>query len=202
MDWVAGKIRKGVVHPAHVPFAAETDSSEIGRTGNAWPGGRFFGVSLNIGIASIDFGVEAFEKFDRFQIFASAKFVWDPFALFSRIIEIKHRGDGVDAQAVDMIFIEPKEGAADQKRADLVATVVENVAFPVRVKSLARIGMFEKVGAVKIGEAMFIAWKMGRNPVEDDADPVLVQVIDQVHEILRRSVATGRGKIAGSLVAP
>ena len=43
---------------------------------------------------------------------------------------------------------------------------------------------------------------MRRHPVEDHADAVLVQVIDEVHEILRRAVASGRREVAGRLVAP
>ena len=32
--------------------------------------------------------------------------------------------------------------------------------------------------------------------------PLLVQVVDQEHEVLRRAVAAGRGEVAGRLVAP
>src|SRR5207244_7050294 len=37
---------------------------------------------------------------------------------------------------------------------------------------------------------------------EDDADAVLVQVVDQEHEVLGRAVAARRGEVAGDLVAP
>ena len=43
---------------------------------------------------------------------------------------------------------------------------------------------------------------MRGHPVEDHADAVLVQVVDQIHEVLRRAVARGRREIAGRLISP
>ena len=43
---------------------------------------------------------------------------------------------------------------------------------------------------------------MGRHPIEEDADALLVQMVNEIHEVLRRSVATGRRKEAGGLIAP
>ena len=48
-----------------------------------------------------------------------------------------------------MIPVEPVEGVADQKRPDLVATVIKDVALPLRVEALSGVCMFEKVGAVE-----------------------------------------------------
>ena len=45
--------------------------------------------------------------------------------------------------------------------------------------------------------------KMRRDPVEYDADTPAMQVIDEVHEILRRSAVTrARREVAGHLIAP
>ena len=44
--------------------------------------------------------------------------------------------------------------------------------------------------------------EVGRHPVDDHADAVLVAVIDEVHEVLRRAVAAGGGVVADRLVAP
>ena len=74
--------------------------------------------------------------------------------------------------------------------------VVENETAPVGVESLAGIGMLVEVGAVKIAQPVTVSREMGRDPVEDHADLVLVQTVDQGGEILRRAVAAGRGEIA------
>ena len=49
---------------------------------------------------------------------------------------------------------------------------------------------------------MRVGRKVRGHPVEDHADAALVQVVDEVHEVLRRAVARGRREVAGGLVAP
>ena len=62
--------------------------------------------------------------------------------------------------------------------------------------------MLVQVRAVEISESVRVGRKVRRHPVEDHADAVLVQDVDQLHEVLRRAVAGGRREIAGRLVAP
>ena len=126
----------------------------------------------------------------------------NPFAVLARIIEIEHRGDGVHAQAVDVIFVEPEHRTRHQEAADFGAAIVEDVSLPVGMKSLARIGVLVEMRAVEIGEAVRVGREVRRNPVENDADAVLVQVVDQVHEVLRRAEARGGREVAGGLVSP
>ncbi len=38
-----------------------------------------------------------------------AEAVRNPFAFLARVIQIQHRGHGVHAQAVDMVFLEPEQ---------------------------------------------------------------------------------------------
>ena len=70
------------------------------------------------------------------------------------------------------------------------------------MKSLARVGMLVEVRAVEARQPVRVAGKMRRHPVEDHADAAPVQVVDEVHEVLRRAVARGRREVAGHLVAP
>ena len=62
--------------------------------------------------------------------------------------------------------------------------------------------MLEQVSAVEVLQPELVGREVRRHPVEDHADPVLVQVIDQIHEVLRRAVAAGGGEVPGHLVAP
>ena len=101
-----------------------------------------------------------------------------------------------------MIAIEPKERVTDQKTLHFFAAVVENVAFPFRVIALPRIGMLVEMRAVKKCQAMFVAGKMRRHPVENDADAAPMQDIDQVHEVLRCAKVGRRRKITGNLITP
>ena len=70
------------------------------------------------------------------------------------------------------------------------------------MKSLARVGVLEQVRAVEEGQAVAVGREVRRHPVENHGDAVLVQVIDQVHEILRRAVTRGGREVARRLVSP
>ena len=62
--------------------------------------------------------------------------------------------------------------------------------------------MLIQTGSVKIGQAERISRKMGRNPVQNHSDPVLMHIIHKIHKILWCSKARGRGIISGYLVSP
>ncbi len=101
-----------------------------------------------------------------------------------------------------MELVQPEARGTDQKAAHLVASVIVDDAFPVRVHALPGVFMLVKMGSVEKHQAMFVAGKMRRHPVQDDADAVLVQVVDQKHEILRGAVAAGGCKEPQCLVSP
>src|SRR5262249_84089 len=52
------------------------------------------------------------------------------------------------------------------------------------------------------GEAVLVAREMRWHPVENDADAVPVERVDEVHEVLRRAVPRGGREISRGLVAP
>ena len=85
-----------------------------------------------------------------------------------------------------MIFVKPGSARCLSKIPHLISAVIEDVAFPVRVKPLLHIRVFIEVGAVIIDQSMLVRGKMGRHPIEDDANAVLVQIINEIHKILGR----------------
>src|ERR1700726_5296523 len=92
--------------------------------------------------------------------------------------------------------------AADQEAPYLPPAVVEDQAPPVRLEAPARIGVLVEVRAVEERQGVLVVREVRRHPVEDDADAALVEVVDQVHEVLRRAVAAGGREEAGHLVPP
>ena len=50
---------------------------------------------------------------DGVEIFAAAELIGDPFARSAGIVKIEHGGDGVHAEAVDVVFVEPEECIGD-----------------------------------------------------------------------------------------
>ena len=69
-----------------------------------------------------------------------------------------------------MILVQPKQRAAEQEVPDLVATVIEDKAVPVRMESLPRIGMFIEMRAVELGQPMLVWRKVRRHPVQQHTD--------------------------------
>src|ERR1700723_1891843 len=98
---------------------------------------------------AVGFEVEAAQEVDSFEVLAAAEAVRNPFAFFARVVEIQHGRDGIYAQAVGVIFVEPEHGAGQEKAAHLGASVVEDESLPVGMKSLARVGVLEQMRAVE-----------------------------------------------------
>ena len=174
----------------------------MGGPRNHGVGGRFFGEGLNVGMLFVGFEVEVAQEVDGLEVFASAELVGNPFALLARVVEIEHGSDGVHAQAVGVIFVQPEHGARHQEAAHFRAAVVEDHRLPVGMEALARVGVLEQMRAVEEGEAVAVGREVRRHPVENHGDAVLVQVVDQIHEILRRAVTRRGSEIARRLVSP
>ncbi len=83
-----------------------------------------------------------------------------------------------------------------------MASVVEDEARPVGMEAAARIGVLEQVRAVEHAEAVRVGREVGRHPVHDHADALLVQAIDHRHQIIGRAVARGGREEARDLIAP
>jgi hypothetical protein len=146
--------------------------------------------------------VEPLDEADGLQALSSSVHVGNPLPFLSPIVKIEHGGDGIHSEAVRVILLEPEEGTADEEGPDLVSAVVENVAFPIWMIALLGIGMFVEVGPVKIGQPVNVIRKMGRHPIENDPDTLLVKLVDEGHEILRIPVPCGGCEVTHGLISP
>src|SRR5579864_5503991 len=100
------------------------------------------------------------------------------------------------------MFVQPEHGTAQEKAADFVASVIKDVRLPVRMESLARVGMLEEMRAVKVRQPVRIRREVGWNPIQNDSDAALVHVVDQIHEILGCAKTRSGSKVTGGLVPP
>ena len=64
--------------------------------------------------------MQLLQEGDRFEIFAPAIAIRNPFARCARVVAIEHRSDRIDAQPVDVEALQPMQRAGDQEAADLV----------------------------------------------------------------------------------
>src|SRR5258708_489949 len=101
-----------------------------------------------------------------------------------------------------MKFLEPVLRTALQEAPHFVAAEIENEGVPFWMKALARINVLEQGAAVEASEPERISRKMRGSPVENHADTVLMQTVDQVTKIVGRSVTGSRGIVTGRLISP
>src|SRR5258708_27976010 len=92
----------------------------------------------------------------RSQVAAAAVNIRNPLAFLAAEIAIKHGGDGVGAQAVDMEMLQPVECAGDQKALHLAPAKIVDVGIPVAMKPLARIEVLVEPSAVEADDTMWI----------------------------------------------
>src|SRR5207237_4105495 len=139
------------------------------------------------------------QELDRLDVLASAELVRHPLAVRARVIEIEHRGDGIHAETVDVVLLEPEQRVREQEIADFVSSVIENQRAPVTVLALPGIDVLVEARSIEARETMRVLWKMAGDPVENDADAVLMARIHKRLEFLRRSKTARRRVKPGDL---
>ena len=158
-------------------------------------------IHLDAGVPGIEAVVELAEEPDRLQVLAAPVAVGDP-GVATRVVAVQHRGHRVDPDPVGVEHLDPEVGARQQERPDLGAAVVEDRRPPIGVVADPPVGRLVEVGAVEVDQARLVHREVRRHPVEDHPDPVAVQLVDEVHQVLGDPVARGGGEVAGGLVAP
>ena len=153
-------------------------------------------------MAGVQHFVHVLQKGDGFQIFTSAELVRNPLAGFTRIVEIEHRRDRIDAQAIEMIFVDPEQRVRNEKVLHFVAPVVEDKRAPVRLLAFSRVRVLIKMSSVEVSQAVRVARKMRRRPIEQHADAFLMAAVDEIHKIGGSSITAGHREITDGLVAP
>ena len=194
VDWVQRNVPQSVVHPAHVPLQTEAQTAEVGRPRNARPARRFFGDGQDSRVLMVANLVEPLEEIDGLEVFVAAEHVGDPLAGLARVVQVNHRRHRIDAQAVNVVAVQPEQRVAEEEVAYLGTAVVENLGAPVAVFAQPRVGVLVKVCAVKVAQAMQVVGEVRGNPVEDHSEAVAMEVVDEVREVIRSAMPRGRRK--------
>ena len=146
--------------------------------------------------------IEFAQEVNRIEVLTAAEFVGDPIPWIAGVIEVEHRSDRVDSKSIDMESIEPKQGIGDQKVTDLMTSVIEDHGPPVGMLTLARVLVLVQCAAIEAVQAQGVFGEVGRDPIDDHTDGVLVAVVDEVHEVFGGAIAACGREIAGRLVPP
>ena len=126
-------IVKHIIHPAHVPLIVEAHAAHVDWLGNKRPGSGFlsnhecFRMELENGL------IELFDEIHCLQITRVAIFVWLPLAVLAAIVQIKHIGNCIDAQPINMILFKPEHRIGNQEALHLCTSIIEirRTPFPV-----------------------------------------------------------------------
>ena len=181
---VVRHVVENVVHPAHVPLVVKAQATHRRRATDRGPGGGFFGIGGGARTFLAEYLVHAAQEMYSLKIFAAAEDVGDPFAMLATVIAIEHRSDGVDAQTVDPIVLNPEQRIADEIVENLASPEVVDQRTPVLMHAFARVGVFVKRVAVEATEAVLVTGEMRRYPVDDDFETRGVTRCDEVAETL------------------
>ena len=196
------QIVERVMHEAHVPLEAEAETAVIGRLCHAGVGGRLLRNRHAAGPCREQGRVELLQKGDRAEVDVAAVAVGCPLAVAPGVVEVQHRGHRVHADAVDVVAVKKQHRRRDEKALHLRHGVVKNERAPFRVLSHARLLALVEPRAVKARESVRVLRKVRRDPVHDHADTGAVELVDKIHEVLRRAVAAGGGVVPRHLIAP
>ncbi len=200
---LAVEVLQRVVHPTHVPLEVEAEAVAVRRrAGHAGPRGGLLGERRRAGELLGDGARQLAKEVECLEVLASAVAVGDPFPRLPGVVEVEHRGDGVDAEAVGVVALEPRDRAGHEECPHLRPPVVEDRRAPVRVEPLARIGVLVEVGAVEAGQPVGVHREVRGHPVHDHPDAALVEPIDHRHQAGGSAVARRRREVARGLVAP
>ena len=146
--------------------------------------------------------VELLDEGDCLQVFVSAVLIGDPLSRLAGIVQVEHGGDGIHAQAVDMVFVQPEHRTGKEEGADFIAPKIVNQGAPVLVLALARILMLVKARAVEVRKSVAILGEMSAGPIQDDADASLVSPVHKIAEAVRRAETRGWREVSDGLIPP
>ena len=190
------------MHPSHVPLEGEAEAVVLRCVGDHGPRGALLRDDHGAVVPAGDDGIQVLEELDRLEVLVAAVLVRAPVAAGSSVIQIQHGCDSIDAESVHVILVQPVQRIADQEVLDLCLLIVEDLSAPVRMLALPGVSVLIAGLSVEVRKAEGIPREVSRDPVEDDADAVLVHVIHKILEILRQAVAGGGGVITRDLIAP
>ena len=174
---------------------------EVG-PGHLRPGRRLLGDRDRTGDPLVDGGVHLLEELHRLEVLAAAVLVRRPLALLAGVVEVEHRRDAVDPQPVGVELLEPVERVGVEEVAHLVPAEVEDVGAPLLVPAALRVGVLVERRAVEHRQRPLVGGEVAGHPVEDHADPGLVQPVDEQPEAVGVAEARVRREVRRHVVAP
>ena len=100
------------------------------------------------------------EEGDRLQVFVAPMDVGDPVARLAAVVEVKHGGDRIHSQPIDVVTVEPEERVGEQIIRDFPSPEIVDQRVPIPVKAQARVLVLVEGRPVKTGQSVCIGGKV------------------------------------------
>ena len=192
VDRIFFQILQRIVHPSQVPLIVKAQTAVKGALGHIREIGGIFCDQHDLSLITlIQQKIHALDEVERSLV--------DP-QLFVAMPEDRI-GDRIHAQTVKVIDIDPERCGRHQEGSHFLFPQVEVGRSPLAV-CIVCLRIFIQRRSVKIGKREIVLYKMHRNKIHDDADPGLVCLIDQIHQVMAAAIAAGDREITGALIAP
>ena len=122
--------------------------------------------------------------------------------LLQTVVPVKHAGDSVETESVDMVFLHPVLAVGEKEVFCLILSVVEAARTPCRMAPLPSVVEVEGLLSVEVSEAFgFIVDRMRMNYVHDHGDAEAMSLVHKSLELLRSTEARAEGEEVRHLIA-
>ncbi len=191
-----------IVHKAHIPLQVKAQPVLLQIPCDPGKGRALLGNGQHPGIALLHDRIQVLDQLNGLQIFLAPVDIGHPLPVLLAIVKIEHAGHSVHTDAVHMELLHPEQSVGNEIVGHLRPAVVVDQSPPVRMASLSGIPVLIEACPVKVGQPVHIPGKMGRHPVQNNPYPGLVEFIDKIHKVFRRTVSGGGSIIPHHLVSP
>ncbi len=175
-----------VVGDAHGHAVVKADAAVLERDSQAGHAAHLLGYGDSLRVHLVDKDVGEGQIYDGVLVLAAVVIVGIAAeGLSEAVVVVEHRGDAVEAETVEVVFLKPIFAVRQQEVEHLVLAVVEAERVPCRMLAAAGVGMEILVhGAVEASEAfVFVLDGMAVHDVHDHGDAAAVGVVDESFEV-------------------
>src|SRR3989338_355927 len=101
-----------------------------------------------------------------------------------------------------MIFFAPEKDIGCEKISHLVSAIVKYKCPPIRMRTFLRVLMLIEGSPIKLNQTVSVTREMGRDPVNNNTDIILMAVINKIHKVFGGAESACGGKISCYLIPP
>ena len=192
-----------VVRDAHRHPEVEAHAAGRQRGGQAGHAGDVLGDGEGVRVHLLHEDVREGEVGHRVLVDTLVEIVVVAHEILSEaVVPIEHRGDAVEAETVDVVFLHPVLHVRQEEVLGLVLAVVEAAGAPGGMAALRTGIEVQVVRAVEVGQALgLVVHAVAVDDVHHHGDALAVGVVHQALELLGRAEAGAQGEEIGHLVA-